>query len=171
MGSICSVFRVETHCGSCVEVWEEVTAKRIWRQDRTEEASGLSPPARTAQLLALPRSPWRSCVLLDTVPVFVMVGWAVGTNAMTQGAGSKSTWSPRLSSSHGEMCLARPVLDAAWVVFWRKQHGWERGPEHPFTLENPEMHSQGYSLAGIENVSFQLHISIVFGWKSYGTSC
>lgn len=32
VGSICSVFRVETHCGPCVELWE-VTVKRGWRQN------------------------------------------------------------------------------------------------------------------------------------------
>ena len=46
-----------------------------------------------------------------------------------------------------------------------------RGPEHPLTLENPELHSQGYSLASMKNVHFQLHISIGFRWKSYRTSC
>ena len=172
MGSICSVFRVETLCGSCVEVWE-VTVKRIWRQDRTERGIWtFSSSWELPSSLLSPRSPWRTWVLLDTEPVFVMVGWAMGTNAVTQGAGSKK-------KVHGPPDSHHPMKRRAWPGQCWMQHALcsggssmvGRGPEHPFTLENSELHSQGYSLAGMKNVHFQQHINIVFGWKSYRTSC
>lgn len=129
--------------------------KRIWRQDWTERGIWtFSSSWELPSSLLSPRSPWRTCVLLDTEPVFVMVGWAMGTNAMTQGAGSKKKVHDPPDSHH-------PMERCAWPGQCWLQHALcsggssvvGRGPEHPFTLENPELQS-GLQPCWYEKCSF-----------------
>lgn len=89
-------------------------------------------------------------MLLDTELVFVVVEQGMGTNSQQVEQAQRKRymvpqtftipWRYVLGQGRAGCTMGCVLEETAWLG---------GGPEHPSTLENPDLCSQGYSLAGM----------------------